>query len=299
MKNFHGWKKKNSYFEGWYLKHQNKKKMIAFIPAYHIDCWGKASASIQIITEKRTWMVTYPADQFLVSPNMFWVKIGNNLFSEKGIRIAIEEEGLSIKGTIRYKRFRPPVWDIMGPFKFMPCMQCSHGVLSFYHEISGVLWINGEKIDFSNGKGYVEKDWGSSFPEEYSWTQCNWGGKQPGCVMAATATIPFGSRSFQGCIAAVRINGKEYRFATYLGARVQSCSKREIIIKQGCYQLKIYHQGKKEFRLQAPDCGDMKRVVNESPVTCVKYQLWKKNKILFEYRSRDASFEKADPLQVS
>lgn len=293
MKNFHGWKKKNSYFEGWYLKHQNKKKMIAFIPAYHIDRWGKASASIQIITEKRTWMVTYPADQFLVSPNMFWVQIGNNLFSEKGIRIAIEEEGLSVKGKIRYKRFQPPVWDIMGPFKFIPCMQCSHGVLSFYHEISGVLWINGEKIDFSKGKGYVEKDWGSSFPEAYYWTQCNWGGKHPGGIMAAAAKIPFAGKSFQGCIAAVRINGKEYRFATYLGARVLSLSKTEIIIKQGCYQLKIYHQGEKAFGLQAPDQGDMKRVVNESPVTCVKYQLWKKNNILFEYHSRDASFEKA------
>ena len=299
MKNFHGWKKKNSYFEGWYLKHQQKKKMIAFIPAYHIDCYGKASASIQIITENKTWMVTYPAEEFQVAPDMFWVKIGDNLFTKKGIRIAIKEEGLLIKGKICYKRLQPPTGDIMGPFKFVPRMQCNHGVLSLYHEISGVLWLNGEKLDFTSGKGYIEKDWGSSFPETYCWSQCNWGGRHPGCVMAAAAKIPFGKKAFQGCIAVARQGGREYRFATYLGARVQSSNEKEIIIKQGYYRLKISHLGQRAYKLQAPERGEMSRAVSESPVSSVKYQLWKKNRILFEYRSRDAAFESAVTSQVS
>lgn len=292
MKNFHGWNKQHTFFEGWYLKHQVKKRMVAFIPAYHMNEQGKASASIQIITEKKSYTVNYPADVFSVCDNMFWVKIGNNLFTQKGISINIKNKGLTVKGKIRYRHMKPPLWDIMGPFRWLPGMQCNHGVLSFYHELSGELTINGETIDFTGGKGYLEKDWGSSFPDSYYWTQCNWGGSRPGCVMAAVAKIPFMGRSFKGCIAIVRVNGKEYRLATYLGARVQYANSREIIIKQGRYRLMIFHQGKMAVKLSAPNLGSMDHAALEYPRTDVKYQLWKGDKILFEYRSKDASFEK-------
>ena len=45
-KYFHGTGKKGPYFEGWYLKHQNKGKTIAFIPAVHADKEGNWTASI-------------------------------------------------------------------------------------------------------------------------------------------------------------------------------------------------------------------------------------------------------------
>lgn len=47
VKYFHGIGKKGPYFEGWYLKHQNKGKTIAFIPAVHADKEGNWTASIQ------------------------------------------------------------------------------------------------------------------------------------------------------------------------------------------------------------------------------------------------------------
>ncbi|MEZ4893124.1 MAG: tocopherol cyclase family protein [Saprospiraceae bacterium] len=35
------------------------------------------------------------------------------------------------------------------------------------------LTINGEELDFTGGKGYMEKDWGRSFPSAYFWMQTN------------------------------------------------------------------------------------------------------------------------------
>ena len=55
MKNpnaFQGTKRKNNYFEGWYLKHQKGDQMFSVIPAYHIDREGNAFSSLQVITKE-------------------------------------------------------------------------------------------------------------------------------------------------------------------------------------------------------------------------------------------------------
>ena len=58
MKNpnaFQGTKRKNNYFEGWYLKHQKGDQMFSVIPAYHIDREGNAFSSLQVITKAQSW----------------------------------------------------------------------------------------------------------------------------------------------------------------------------------------------------------------------------------------------------
>ena len=52
----------------------------------------------------------------------------------------------------------------MGPFSYLSFMECYHGILSMKHSLEGTLSWNGQLIDFTNGIGYLEKDWGSSFP---------------------------------------------------------------------------------------------------------------------------------------
>jgi tocopherol cyclase len=49
----------------------------------------------------------------------------------------------------RKKGYSP---GIMGPFSFMPFMECYHGILSMDHSIKGSLTIDGEEIDFNNGR---------------------------------------------------------------------------------------------------------------------------------------------------
>ena len=47
-------------------------------------------------------------------------------------------------------------------------MECYHGIVSMDHTVNGLIEINNEKIDFSEGRGYIEKDWGRSFPQPIS-----------------------------------------------------------------------------------------------------------------------------------
>ena len=62
----------------------------------------------------------------------------------------------------------------MGPFRLISDMECAHGVISMAHRLEGILNVNGECFDFSDGMGYIETDRGHSFPNAYLWTQCTW-----------------------------------------------------------------------------------------------------------------------------
>ena len=79
------------------------------------------------------------------------------------------------------------------------------------------MCINGQKYYFRNAWGYWEGDCGRSFPKEYVWTQCFF---NDGALMLSVADIPMAGIRFTGIIGVVLWRGKEYRIATYLGAKV-------------------------------------------------------------------------------
>ena len=206
MKYFHGYQKKHSFFEGWYLKHQSPDGVLALIPAYHIDRQGNPSASLQIVTNTESWVIRFSAGQFRAASSLFYVNLGTSTFSEQGIHLDIAAKEVTLTGHLSYGPFTPPGYDIMGPFCAVPFMQCRPGVLSLSHRLSGQLVVNGKKLNFDGGLGYIEKDWGSSFPSRYVWTQCTWTDKKtkaPCCVMLSVADIPFAGTHFTGSVGSV------------------------------------------------------------------------------------------------
>ncbi|WMC94362.1 tocopherol cyclase family protein [Kineothrix sp. MB12-C1] len=304
MNNFRGSHRRSAYFEGWYMKHQKEDISIAFIPAFHVSNRGERAASIQVVTKEGTWNFPFKGKEFYAAKRHFYVKIGSNIFSDKGIRVALKNEAVEITGVLRYQPFTELYSDIMGPFRFLPFMQCSHGILSMIHGISGMLTINGKVYDFSGGTGYIEKDFGSSFPRDYTWTQCgDWTGKKDSSLVACAAHIPFGLFSFAGCICAIWYGGIEYRLATYLGARIIKNTENELIIKQGRYRLEVYRslldREKKKpgtsyiegLLLYAPEYGSMSRRIKETITCTVRYRFMDSGKIIFDFVSHRASYE--------
>jgi len=146
MSNFNGCNKKKNFFEGWYFKHQKGDSTIAFIPGINIDDKGNKLAFIQVITNTNSYNINYPFSEFLVDKDKLEVVIGNNIFSERGVKLHIESEDISISGNIKYGELTPIKYDIMGPFAAIPCMECNHGVISLYHELNGEIIINNEII---------------------------------------------------------------------------------------------------------------------------------------------------------
>lgn len=293
MDYFHGAKKRGPYFEGWYLKHQGEDgAALALIPALHIDAAGRRSASLQVIAEGESWWLEYPGAAFAASEGKFRIRLGRSLFTREGIRLDIQQDGLTLHGALRYGPFRPLKSDIMGPFRFLPGMECAHGVISMFHALEGSLRLNGAALDFSGGLGYIETDRGRSFPSTYLWTQCAWPGQ--GGLMLSIADIPLPARHFTGCICTVLQGGREYRLASYRGARVEEWSRSGAVIRQGRYRLEAALLEEQSCLLRAPSQGSMVRGVHESLRAKVRYRFWAGERLLFDRTDPGASFEYAN-----
>lgn len=329
MKQFHGKNKKSSYFEGWYLKHQSGEDTVCFIPAFHVDERGERSASLQVIVNEKTGFMEYPASRFYASESGFYCHVGNSRFSINGIEVDFECEGMKVKGKIEYSQVTPPKADIMGPFAAIPFMQCYHGILSMSHELSGELVINGRTVKFDGGRGYIEKDRGTSFPSAYTWLQCSWGERAGHSLMLAVAEIPLpgfaqciipdgcsrqdGRRksspgAFTGIIFSALIGKEEYRIATYKGARIIKNDGNEIWIRQKDLLLQVRFYGtpgqgsdEKEKKgtedgiaLRAPQCGRMSQFIMERPRCRVRCRLTSDGKPVFDMTSEKASAERRE-----
>ena len=173
---FQGRDEKKNYFEGWYFKMAKQDEVIALIPGIAM---GKDRHSfIQVISSKegRSWYVRFPYEAFKAEKKEFSVTIGNNHFSIDGIRVDLEFEDLRLKAEVQNHKPTPfPVTvaspGIMGWFAYIPFMECFHGVVSTHHSLQGSVELNGRATDYTGGTGYIEKDWGASFPSAWIWMQ--------------------------------------------------------------------------------------------------------------------------------
>ena len=277
-------------FFGWYLKCQSDTQTLAVIPAVHGN--GKSrTCSIQFITEKDVWTVPFPAVAFYRKGQR--LKIGENLFGEKGIRLAVDTPELVVQGKLEFGPLSPLKYDIMGPFSLVPFMECRHSVWSMFHSVKGKVWINGQDFSFENATGYWEGDRGYSFPKEYAWSQCLF---EDGSVMVSVADIPVAGFHFTGVICVVFWQGKEYRLATYLGAKAVEIKEGRIVIVQGDLELEAKLLERKACPLYAPEAGEMVRTIHESAACRASYRFRIDGHTIFEFETDRASFEYEYPF---
>ncbi len=275
------------YFCGWYFKCQSERKTLAIIPAEHRSR-NAASCSLQLITDEGAWNIPFPHEQFHRQRGGFEILLGDNRFDSSGMELCVRTPALSATGAVRFGPLHPIKYDIMGPFRYIPFMECRHSVQSMQHRVTGEICINGVRYCFQNGIGYIEGDRGYSFPREYLWTQCFF---EEGSLMLSVADIPFGGFYFTGIIGVIRWRGKETRLATYLGARAVKIDRGEVVIRQGNKTLTVKLIEKHTHPLLAPVGGSMSRTIHESAACRAAYQLEKNGHTVFSFESAMASFE--------
>lgn len=264
------------YFEGWYFKHvsKNLESVYSFIPGISLNP-ENPHAFIQIINglTGQTQYVEYPVSAFSYNEDSFSVQIGESVFTADSMLLNINsplirvEGRLSFTGSVKYptSMFSP---GIMGWYSFVPYMECKHGVVSVTHRIDGSLSINGQVIDFSGGRGYIEKDWGKSFPEAWIWLQSNNFENSDACIMLSIAKIPWLGSYFTGFLGFLYSGGIFYPFSTYNKSKITALGttgeKLNIEITGRKHLLKIAAVSNKPGTLLAPKSGSMSRRIKES-----------------------------------
>ena len=306
---YHGWGKTKRYFEGWYYKIVSKDQNNAFaiIPGIAMDENGNKQSFIQVLDGKNHEAIyhKFHSNMFLPTPKKHNLSIGNNIFTYDKVILDLP----NLKGQLLFTNQYP--WSnsffspgIMGPYSFIPFMECYHGILSMNHSISGVINHNGIDISFDGGKGYMEKDWGHSFPKAYIWMQSNHFSKPNISIKSSIAIIPWLKSSFIGHIAGILIDNKLIEFTTYNGTKVNSCeiSKKNVKIEMEnkSYKLTINAHREKATTLAAPISGFMNGRIDESMNAKIDVKLFnKKNKkIILEDIGYSAGIEVAGEYKL-
>lgn len=280
------------FFYGWYLKCQSNTQTLAIIPAIH-QTGKKRTCSVQFITDNNAWTVPFPADTFRRSKGNIFIE--KNRFGKSGIRLTINTPELNVRGKLDFGPLSPLKYDIMGPFSLVPFLECRHSVWSMQHSVFGTVYINKQEYSFQSAWGYWEGDRGRSFPREYVWTQCLFPG---GSLMLSVADIPMAGFHFNGVICAVLWQGREYRLATYLGARAVRIRNGVVRVIQGDLELEARLIERSDSPLKAPTMGDMVRTIHESAACRASYRFRKGNHTLFAFETDRASFEYEYPSAI-
>lgn len=259
---------------------------LALIPGISIVSKNHPSnhSFLQVIYGNKpdTEYLQFPLHQFRFERNKFQISVGDNTFNASEIHLNIENESLKLDGTVTTGPWAQiPVSitspGIMGWYTFVPFMQCYHGIVSMDHTLMGRLHINGKKIDFTDGRGYIEKDWGRSFPRSYIWMQSNHFGENGNSFMLSIADIPWLNSFFIGFLSVLKVGNSYYRFATYTGAKINflDIENELIFISIENKHLKLEVKGHKKARgsLSAPVTGDMQRIIKESLDSVINVKL--------------------------
>ncbi len=293
--------KNKDYFEGWYFKNSNGKDTISFIPGINISNKNK-QAFIQVITNNSSYFIPYNINEFKYSVSPFYIKIGSNFFSKEKIDIDIKdaEKNISIYGNIKYsntKNINTNLLNpnIMGPFSYIPFMECNHAILSMKSNTYGSININNTELNFNQGLGYIEKDWGCSFPKSYIWCQGNNFQKSNASFMISIADIPFKLFNFRGIICVLIINDKEFKFTTYNNSKIIKYDINNnlinITLKQGNYSLILESEYNIGHKLSAPVRGKMEKDISESISSSITITLKKGNELIFSDISTNCGLE--------
>lgn len=185
--------------------------------------------------------------------------------------------------------------SIMGPFAYLDHMECNHGVVSMNHRVNGRLSINDEFWLFSRDTGYIEKDWGKSFPKRYIWMQGNNFMTSEASVMISVAHIPFLGLSFEGIIAEISLPNRSIRIATYLGARRESLVHTQngftLTLRQGKLRIHIIAEMDQVGELKSPKHGVMKDTIKEGLGGTIKVTLQSRDKTIWEDQSTHCGIE--------
>lgn len=301
---FQGNFKRNNYFEGWYFKHvaKNGQHVFSFIPGISLNKHDK-HAFIQFIDglSGQTEYVRFPLSAFRYSTKKLEVQIEGNKFSENGMVLQINSPEISVSGEISYsgmikfpKSFFSP--GIMGWYSFVPFMECKHGIASVLQQLSGKLELNGTAFDFSGGKGYIEKDWGTSFPESWIWLHCNTFDHSDCSFTFSVAKIPWLSSFFIGHICFLYLDGKFYLFATYNNSKITKLSfsgkTLQIELQNKKYTLKVKAIQQNSGNLKAPVTGEMNRIIKESIDSEIELELAESNgEVIFSGQGKHAGME--------
>lgn len=307
---YHGKNKKTNFFEGWYFKivQPHTGHTYCFIPGVFISSdEGYSHSFIQVIkgNENNFKYLRFEKEQFEASTLEFNLKVEKSFFSLNQIDLNINQQDEKIFGTLYFDNIIKWPDSIINPgsmgfYNYLGFMQCYSQVCAVDGLARGKLDINGESVDFTGGKLYIEKNWGKSFPYSYIWVQGNSFEEGDGSVTCSIGNIPlpFPFGSFMGFLIGIYAKGRFYKFTSINKSTLSiNCESEKMVLEtyNKDYFLKIEASYKQEtfMNLYAPHDGNMIPIASETLNGNLNVTLYdkKRNCMIFNDNCTSAGIE--------
>lgn len=230
--------------------------------------------SIQLITNNNSYQIKDYDSVRIIDNNHF-------VFS-------IKQDDINLFGNLYLGELNPLKKKVMGPFSFVPFMECRHDIYSMYHSVQGKINLNCETIDFNDGIGYIEGDKGRNFPSKYIWYNSV---TKDNSITIAIATIPIAFIKFTGVLCFIKNKEKELYFCTWNRVRIKELKSGTIKLKKGKYELLVDISLADGHNLKAPVKGNMVRYIKENIAIPSKYSLKYKENIILDIEDELSSCE--------
>lgn len=284
--------KTKNYFENWYFRlvDANKEKVVEILVGKSMGEKG-TEAFIQIMGEgiEEPICMTYPVEKMINTQK--GIQIEENSFGAEGIELNLSSEKFSLKGEMSFhhhKMLKQSFWlpGLMGPFKYLPFLESYHEVICLDHVIMGNLVLNEKTLSFDKGKGYIEKDWGKTFPKVWVWAQCNHFEKHDMAVMIGIARVPIFLEYHTGFAIPIFYNDKLEVFSNYRGGQIAKLYRYKgyihLIVTQKNMVLDIKIYGSDEISCTTSRSTHMIRDVYSCEQSKIEIKMMKDNQVIFE-----------------
>lgn len=290
-------RKSKNYFEGWYFRFTNSESnenyALIFAVTKDVD---NPHSFIQFYdgVNNKSYYYKYDIEDFRYDENKDIVYIKDNCISPTKVFFSNEEfnitcQSLNHEYLQKYKKHS----SAMGFLQNAP-LECFQEVIFISAFVKVDMIINQEKQHFK-GKSYMEKTYGTNFPNKWVWIQSNFS-EHHSSLSFSIGLIPVLFFKVKGFFLILHLKDKEYRFASYNNAKIdiikQSAKQHKIIVSRRNLRVEIIAKTNNPVKLLGPSKkGKMDLSVYESINAIASLKMFDEDEMIFEDRFTNVGLE--------
>ncbi len=257
---------RSRFFEGWFQKLYSREHRTSFVIIYGYatgnahDMFGFIQV---LIPGQEPALVYFPKGQVVLDRQQHIVRMGDNVLSTNTIDIHLHE--LSINLQLMNNQRIETLNNSMGYAYYVPTLPCYHSVLNTSHGVSGSIVHRSNEYAVNNEMGYLEKNWGTSFPDRYTWLHAVDPNNAETSLLFSRADIQWLGRTFTRHVGHIRFDGKHIDLRSLSSVVISTHSDGTDVhiyrIKSASLQLDITVTVGHKVLLKAPEKGSLSREI--------------------------------------
>lgn len=281
--NFHFLHKKAPCFEGFYLKTAKKDGTTLVVICGFAKSKEKSHAFIQVSTQSlETFYFEYPLYELKINEEAFNFSIRNNEFSQNGIYI--KENDCEVDLTFSDFTFWNRTYlnpSIMGVLAYVPFVECKHDIISPSLTVLGHANLKAETLIFDNTSGYIDKNWGRSFPKDYFWGHISNFENPSVSIQFAKAKPKWLFWKIPVYIGFLRLNHEIHLFKSWKKGKMTltNVGQDEVLLQNRKFKIKIKFENGRPLNLKAPIEGKLDHLILERAGILTRVTIYKLNSI--------------------